>query len=83
MKTFHALDLVSVCTTLALTVALAPATSSAQSPADAYAKAIAGAQQAIEQSRNDEGAGYSPQRRRSRAGSSSTISRPALHAALG
>jgi len=54
MKTVHALDLGSICTTLALTIALAPATSSAQSPADAYAKAIAGAQQAIEQSRNDE-----------------------------
>jgi hypothetical protein len=57
MKTVHALDLGAVCTTLALTVALAPATSSAQPPADAYAKAIAGAQQAIEQGRDDEARG--------------------------
>src|SRR5262245_30775445 len=57
MKTFQALDLGTVCAILALTVALAPATSSAQPPADAYAKAIAGAQQAIEQSRDDEARG--------------------------
>src|SRR5438105_4192735 len=57
MKTVHALDLGAVCATLALTVVLAPATSSAQPPADAYAKAVAGAQQAIEHSRDDEARG--------------------------
>jgi WD40 repeat protein len=57
MKTVQAIDLGAVCAMFAMSVALFPAVSLAQPPADAYAKAIAGAQEALEQSRDDEARG--------------------------